>query len=72
MLGDVPISVTMPPTSEPNAIGMSSLDADVPVRRASWSATGMKIAGAPTFLLTIDITVTATTSAGTCACSVFK
>ena len=29
MLGEVPTSVTMPPSSEPNAIGMSKLDGGV-------------------------------------------
>ena len=72
MLGEVPTRVTMPPTSEPNAIGISSLDGELPVRRASCMATGMKIASAPTFLVTMDSSVVATTRAGTCRASVFR
>ena len=40
MLGEVPTRVTMPPSSEPKAIGMRKLDGGVLVRRAIWNATG--------------------------------
>ena len=45
----VPNSVTSPPIREANDIGISSDDGDVPVRLASCSAIGIRIASAPTF-----------------------
>ncbi len=72
MLGDVPISVTSPPSSEAKDIGMSSRPGDTPVRRAIWSATGIIIASAPTFLVTIEMSMVMMTSTGTCACSVLS
>jgi len=65
MLGEVPTSVTSPPSIAANAIGISSEDGEVLVLRASCSATGMKIASAPTFLVTIDSISTRATSTGT-------
>ena len=50
MFGEVPTNVTMPPSSAPNDIGINNEDGDVPVRLASWKATGMSMASAPTFL----------------------
>ena len=35
MFGEVPTKVTMPPSSAPNDIGISSDEGEVPVRRAS-------------------------------------
>jgi hypothetical protein len=35
MLGEVPISVTIPPKSEPNAIGISTAETGLSLRRAS-------------------------------------
>ena len=35
ILGEVPTRVTMPPRSDPKAIGISSAEGGVPVRRAS-------------------------------------
>ncbi len=42
--GDVPTSVTMPPISEAEAIGISSAEGGVPLRRESCRAMGMKMA----------------------------
>ena len=69
MLGEVPTSVTIPPISEPKAMGISMKDRGVPVRRDSCAATGISMASAPTFLVIIDRTVTAETSTVTCACA---
>lgn len=66
MFGDVPTSVTSPPGIDADAIGISSEDGDVPVRRASCIAAGMRIAGAPTFLLALGSAITRPTSTGTC------
>ncbi len=63
--GDVPTSVTMPPMSEAEAIGMSSDEGVVPLRRATCSAIGMKMASAPTFFVTIDRRRTPATRIGT-------
>ena len=61
-LGEVPISVIVPPSSEPKAIGISRQEGDVPVRRASWKATGISMASAPMFLTKAESSVTAPTS----------
>ena len=66
MLGEVPTSVTNPPIIEAAAIGISSAEAGVLLRRASCSASGMKMASAPTFLVTIESSIVHPTSAGTC------
>ena len=58
MLGEVPTRVTMPPSSEPKAIGMRKLEGGVLVRRAIWNATGIIIASAPIFFTKADSTVT--------------
>ncbi len=65
MLGEVPIRVTVPPSSEPNDIGISRREGEVPVRRATCRATGIIIARAPTFLVTIERRVVTITSTGT-------
>ena len=59
MFGEVPISVIVPPSSEPKAIGISRQEGEVPVRRASWKATGISMASAPMFLTKAESTVTA-------------
>ncbi len=64
--GEVPTSVTMPPMSEAEAIGISSAEGGVPLRRASCRAMGMKMASAPTFFVTIDRSRTPATRIGTC------
>ena len=46
MLGEVPTSVTIPPISEPKAMGISMKDRGVPVRRDSCAATGISMASA--------------------------
>ena len=56
----------------PNAMGISSRDCLVPVRRLTCSATGIMMARAPTFLVTIDNRVTAAVSTGTWLRSVFR
>ena len=58
MLGEVPTRVTMPPSSEPKAIGIRKLEGGVLVRRAIWNATGIIIASAPMFFTKADSTVT--------------
>ena len=63
IFGEVPTSVTIPPSSAPNDIGISKNDGEVPLRRASWKATGMSMASAPTFLTKAESTVTDPTSA---------
>ena len=70
MLGEVPTSVTMPPSRDAAAMGISRAEGAVLCRRASCSATGMKMASAPTFLVTMESRVTHTTSTGTCVCTV--
>jgi hypothetical protein len=65
MLGDVPISVIRPPSSEPNDIGISSFDTGVPVLRSSWKATGMNVASAPMFFTRAETSVTEETSTTT-------
>ena len=62
MLGEVPICVIRPPSSEPNAIGIRNTDGETPERRANWKAIGIMIASAPMFLTKADRTVTTTTS----------
>ena len=71
-LGEVPIRVIRPPSSEPKAIGISRLDGEVPVRRASWNAIGIMIARAPTFLTKADSSVTTPTSTRICRCTVTR
>ena len=66
MFGDVPMSVMMPPSSEPDASGIRTRDAGFSVRRATCSAIGMKIASAPMFFMNADRAVTAETSTATC------
>ncbi len=44
----------MPPSSEPNAIGISMAEGGVPLRRAGWKATGIIIASAPIFFTKPD------------------
>ena len=66
MLGDVPIRVMSPPSSEPKASGISTRDGGFSVLRATWSAIGMKIATAPIFLMKAESAVTADASTATC------
>ncbi len=65
MFGEVPTRVTSPPSSEADAIGMSSREGAVPVRRARRWATGIRMARAPTFLLAMDSSAVAAASTGT-------
>ena len=60
--GEVPTSVTMPPKSEPKAMGIRKLEGGVFARRAIWNATGIIIASAPIFFTKADRTVTDATS----------
>jgi hypothetical protein len=66
ILGEVPISVTMPPSSAPNDIGISNAETGFSCRRASWNATGIIIANAPIFLTKAERTVTVPARAATC------
>ena len=72
MLGEVPTSVTMPPSSAPNDIGISKDDGEVPVRRASWKAIGISIASAPIFLTKPESKVTEPTRATICLVRVVR
>ena len=72
MLGEVPISVTMPPSSAANDIGISSADTGRSCRRASWNATGIIIASAPMFFTTAESTMTVPASATTCVDVCFR
>ena len=56
MLGEVPICVISPPSSEPKAIGIRKIEADTPERRANWNAIGIMIASAPMFLTKAEST----------------
>ena len=64
MLGAVPTRVTIPPAMAPKAMGISRRDCLVPVRRLTCNATGIMMARAPTFLVTMDSRVTAAVSTG--------
>ena len=66
MFGDVPISVIVPPSSEPNAIGISSIDGERFERLAICSAIGIIIASAPMFFTNADSSATAPTSTRIC------
>ena len=65
-MGEVPIRVISPPSSEPNASGISTAEAGVPARRACWNTIGIRIASAPTFLTKAERIVTTPTSTTTC------
>ncbi len=62
MLGEVPICVISPPSSEANAIGIRNVEGEVLERRANWNAIGIMIASAPMFFTKADSTATVTTS----------
>ena len=66
-LGHVPTSVTSPPKSEANAIGISRRDTGTPVLRPVCIASGIMMASAPIFLVSIDSTITAPEKIGICA-----
>ncbi len=55
--------VIAPPSKEPNAMGMSSLDGLLPLVRASWSATGIIMAMVPVLLINAEQTVVTEVSA---------
>ena len=58
MLGEVPMSVMVPPINEAKAMGINTRCELLRWRRASCAATGMKIARAPMFFIRADITAT--------------
>ena len=62
MLGEVPISVVRPPSSDAKAIGIRKTEAETFERSANWKAIGIMIASAPMFLTKADITPTTMTS----------
>ncbi len=66
MLGGVPISVVMPPRSDPKARGMRNSDGDRSWRLARRIATGSRRARAPTFFMKAEQIVTRPVSAVTC------
>ena len=65
MFGDVPIRVTIPPSSEPKAIGIRKLDGVLLFLRATKKATGISMARAPMFFTKPESTVTVPTSTAT-------
>ncbi len=67
MLGDVPIWVISPPSSDANAIGIRKADGEALERLANWKAMGIMIASAPMFFTKADRTATTTTSRTSCA-----
>ena len=61
--GGVPMRVVVPPRMEPKASGMSTLPGGSRSRPASWMATGMSRASAPTLFMKPDSTAASVTSA---------
>ena len=72
IFGAVPTIVTIPPSIAENAIGISTAETGVLLRRHSCSATGMNTARAPTFLVTIDRPMQQADSTGTWIALVFN
>ena len=62
-LGGVPIRVVMPPRIEPKATGIRMRPGGMPSRFATWMATGMSSARAPTLFMKPDITAARIVSA---------
>ncbi len=67
MLGEVPIWVINPPSSDPKAIGIRNIEGDTPDFRAIWKAIGIMMASAPMFFTNALSTVTTVTSRINCA-----
>ena len=70
MLVDVPTSVTSPPRSAMNDIGISRSEGELSSERPSRIATGISAASAPTFLLIIANRPVNPAMTGTCVCGV--
>jgi len=66
MLGEVPINVISPPSSEANAIGIRKADGEVSDFFAIWNAAGIIIASAPIFLTSADPRPTLAASSSNC------
>ena len=66
MFGDVPINVIEPPSRDAKASGIRNSEGDRSLRRATWKATGIKIASAPTFFTKAERAVTQATRTPTC------
>src|SRR5438874_12469428 len=66
MFGEVPINVIEPPSSEAKASGIRNSEGDRSLRPATWKATGIKIASAPTFFTKAEREATQATSTPTC------
>src|SRR5271165_5708836 len=66
MFGEVPINVIEPPSSEAKLSGIRNSDGERSLRRATWNATGIKIASAPTFLTKAERPATQAVSTPTC------
>ena len=64
-LGEVPISVIEPPSSDAKDSGIRNSEGERLLRRATWIAAGIKIASAPTFFIKADSTATQATSTPT-------
>ena len=65
-LGEVPIRVIEPPSSEAKDSGIRNSDGERLLRRATWIAAEMKIASAPIFFMNADSTATQATRMPTC------
>ena len=72
MLVEVPTSVTSPPSSEMNAIGISSAEAEESLPRPMRIATGIIVASAPTFFVTIANSPVTAVRTGTCVRGVVR
>src|SRR5437763_15140809 len=66
MFGDVPINVIEPPSRDAKASGIRNSEGERSLRRATWNATGIKIASAPTFFTKAERPATQAASTPTC------
>jgi len=62
----------MPPSNEPNAIGIRRLDGELSVLRARKKATGISMVRAPMFFTKAESTATAPASTATCSVVVVR
>ncbi len=72
MLVEVPTSVTKPPSRDMKDIGIRSDDGEVLVERLTLRATGIMMARAPTFFVSMDKSAVAPDRTGTWVCSDFS
>lgn len=65
MFGGVPIKVSVPPSREPKASGISNSEGDRPLCRDIQIATGMSMANAPTSFMIPELRATIPVSVAT-------